>query len=51
MAVYEICEKLDLPVLIHPVGGQMTPEFPAEDRSKYELWFLIGWPYQTTVAI
>lgn len=49
--IYEICEKLNLPVLIHPVGGQMTPEFPAEDRSKYELWFLIGWPYQTTVAM
>ncbi|MCB7059789.1 amidohydrolase family protein, partial [Eggerthella lenta] len=25
--IYEICEKLDLPILIHPVGGQMTPEF------------------------
>lgn len=49
--IYEICEKLDLPVLIHPVGGQMTPEYPAEDRSMYELWFLIGWPYQTTVAM
>lgn len=49
--IYEICEKLDLPILIHPVGGQMTPEFPKEDRSRYELWFTIGWPYQTTVAI
>lgn len=49
--IYEICEKLDLPVLIHPVGGQMIPEFPTEERSKYELWFLIGWPYQTTIAM
>lgn len=49
--IYEICEKLELPILIHPVGGQMTPEFPTEERSKYELWFTIGWPYQTTVAI
>jgi predicted TIM-barrel fold metal-dependent hydrolase len=49
--IYETCEKLDLPVLIHPVGGQMTPEFPTEERSKYELWFLLGWPYQTTVAM
>lgn len=49
--IYEICEKLELPVLIHPVGGQMTPEYPAEERSRYELWFLIGWPYQTTVAM
>ena len=49
--IYEICEKLELPILIHPVGGQMTPEFPAEERSKYELWWLIGWPIQTTIAI
>lgn len=49
--IYEICEKLDLPILIHPVGGQMIPEFPSEEKSKYELWFLLGWPYQTTVAM
>ena len=49
--IYEICEKLELPVLIHPVGGQMVPEYPTEERSKYVLWFLIGWPYQTTVAM
>ena len=29
----------------------MVPEFPKEDRSKYELWFTIGWPYQTTIAM
>lgn len=49
--IYEICEKLELPILIHPVDGQMIPEYPTEERSKYELWFLIGWPYQTTVAM
>lgn len=49
--IYEICEKLDLPILIHPVGGQKVPEFPTEECSKYELWFTIGWPYQTTVAM
>ena len=49
--LYEICEKLELPILIHPVGGQMIPEFPTEERSKYELWFTLGWPYQTTVAM
>lgn len=49
--IYEVCEKYDLPILIHPVGGQMVPEFPKEDRSKYELWFTIGWLYQTTIAM
>lgn len=49
--IYEVCEKLDLPILLHPVGGQKTPEFADEDCSRYELWFLIGWPYQTTIAM
>ena len=49
--VYEECNKQNLPILIHPVGGQKTPEFPTEEWSKYELWYLIGWPYQTTVAM
>ncbi len=49
--VYETCEMLDLPILLHPVGGLKTPEFVTEEMSKYELWWTIGWPYQTTVAI
>lgn len=49
--IYEVCEALDLPILIHPVAGQKTPEFPTEVYSKYELWWLIGWPIQTTIAI
>ena len=31
--------------------NNFVPEFPKEDRSKYELWFTIGWPYQTTIAM
>lgn len=49
--VYEECSKNDLAILIHPVGGQKTPEYMCEEWSKYELWYLIGWPYQTTVAM
>lgn len=49
--IYQICEELDIPIVLHPAGGLKTPEFPSETMSKYELWWTIGWPYQTTVAI
>ncbi len=49
--IYETCEALDLPIILHPAGGLKTPEFPVETMSKYELWWTIGWPYQTTTAI
>ena len=49
--VYEECVRNDLPILVHPVGGQRMPEYMSEEYSRYELWYLIGWPYQTTVAM
>lgn len=49
--IYEICEQLDMPIVLHPAGGLKTPEFPSETISRYELWWTIGWPYQTTVAM
>lgn len=48
--IYQVCEELELPIVLHPVGGLKTPEFTDETISKYELWWTIGWPYQTTVA-
>lgn len=48
--IYELCETLELPILLHPVGGLKQPEYVGEASSKYELWWTIGWPYQTTVA-
>lgn len=32
-------ETLDLPILIHPVGGQKVPEFPAEMRQSMNFGF------------
>jgi aminocarboxymuconate-semialdehyde decarboxylase len=27
----------------------MMPDYPDEERSKYELWWVFGWPYETAI--
>lgn len=51
LELYALMAKYDLPIWIHPTGEEVTPDYPTEDRSKYELNWSIGWPYQTTLAM
>lgn len=41
----------DLPIWIHPARGANISDYPTEERSKYEIWFVFGWPYETSVAV
>lgn len=40
---------LDRPIWVHPARGAKTADYPGEDRSKYELWWVFGWPYETAI--
>jgi uncharacterized protein len=40
-----------LPVWMHPTRGATFADYPTEDRSKYEIWQVLGWPYETSVAM
>jgi predicted TIM-barrel fold metal-dependent hydrolase len=44
-------ESLDRPIWIHPTRGATFPDYAAEETSKYEIWFVFGWPYETSVAM
>ncbi len=41
----------DLPILLHPARGAKFPDYPTEEKSKYEIWWTFGWPYETSVAM
>jgi predicted TIM-barrel fold metal-dependent hydrolase len=41
----------DLPVFLHPARGADFPDYLTEKKSKYELWWALGWPYETSVAM
>jgi len=42
-------KKYDLPIWVHPVRTAKFLDYPGEAKSKYELWWLFGWPYETSV--
>jgi len=43
--------EYDLPIWIHPARGADFSDYKTEERSKYEIWFVFGWPYETSVAM
>ena len=41
--------KYDLPIWVHPSRTAKWADYPTETKSKYEMWWLFGWPYETSV--
>jgi predicted TIM-barrel fold metal-dependent hydrolase len=41
----------DLPIWLHPSRDASMPDFVGEKRSKYEIWWTLGWPYDTSAAM
>ncbi len=51
MPLYEMMSNYNLPIWIHPKREFSTPDYTIEDRSKYVIHQLFGWPYETSVAM
>jgi aminocarboxymuconate-semialdehyde decarboxylase len=43
--------EYDLPIWLHPARGANFPDYASEQKSKYEIWWTLGWPYETSVAM
>lgn len=41
----------DLPVWMHPFRPGTTTDYKGEERSRYEVWQVLGWPFETSVAM
>jgi predicted TIM-barrel fold metal-dependent hydrolase len=42
--------ELGAPIWLHPARGSETPDYLDEKKSLYEIWWTIGWSYETTCA-
>ena len=50
--VLERCvNRYDLPIWLHPVRRSDFPDYLTEKKSKYEIWWLFGWPYETSACM
>ena len=41
----------DLPIWLHPARPATVADYAGEPRSKYDLWWAFGWPYETSLAM
>jgi len=39
------------PIWMHPVRPASRADYPSETASKYEIWQVLGWPMETSVAM
>ena len=51
LPLYEMMAGYDLPIVIHPMRKIDHPDFLTEKTSKYILFSLFGWPYDTSAAM
>ena len=40
-----------LPIWVHPARPATVADYAGEPRSKYDLWWAFGWPFETSVAM
>ena len=51
-AIFErITNHHKLPVWMHPARPATRADYAGEDKSKYEIWQVLGWPFESSVAM
>ncbi len=43
--------RYDVPIWMHPARGANMPDYASETKSKFEIWWTFGWPYETSAAM
>ena len=51
LALFDTMAGYDLPVWLHPYRGADVSDYASEPRSRFEIWWTFGWPYETSVAM
>src|SRR5262249_61308892 len=49
--VFAAMAAYDLPIWLHPARTPEMPDYTAEAKSRFEMWWCFGWPYATSVAM
>src|SRR5882724_10452779 len=50
-SLFDRMASLGLPIWLHPARPASFPDYPGETRSRYDIWWAFGWPYETTAAM
>ncbi len=51
MPLFDLMAELDGPIWLHPTRGADFADYKTEQKSHYEIWQVLGWPYETSVTM
>ena len=51
LPLFDLVARYDLPMWMHPARGAEFADYVGERKSHYEIWWTLGWPYETSVAM
>jgi uncharacterized protein len=49
--VFAKAHELDIAIWLHPARSSVWPDYLVEEESQYGIWWSLGWPYETAVAM
>jgi aminocarboxymuconate-semialdehyde decarboxylase len=49
--IFAAMARHGLPIWLHPARTAAMTDYKAEKKSRYEMWWCFGWPYETSVAM
>jgi uncharacterized protein len=49
--VFAAVAELDAAIWLHPARTAAMTDYKSEPKSRYEMWWCLGWPYDTSVAM
>ncbi len=50
-AIFDVVTSHDGMLWLHPTRSPIWADYPVEDQSRYGIWWSLGWPYETSVAM
>ena len=51
LPIFEEAARRNVVIWLHPARGASFPDYLSEEKSKYEIWWTFGWPYETSAAL
>ncbi len=49
--IFARAHELGAAIWLHPTRSPVWPDYPTETESRYGIWWSLGWPYETAVAM
>jgi uncharacterized protein len=51
LPIFDLMARLDRPLWLHPTRDANFPDYATEPKSRYEIWWALGWSYETSAAM